>query len=76
MNVAVYCPELATVIGELLMPLLQVTPAAGTEVNTTSSPSQKLLTPELLICGADGSALTTTLIGCELKETQPFASIV
>ena len=28
------------------------------------------------ILGAVGSVLTTTLIGCELKETQPFASIV
>jgi hypothetical protein len=72
MNVAVYCPELATVIGELLMQLLQVTPAAGTEVNTTSSPSQKLLTPEeLLICGSAGNGLTVTLTGADHGETQP-----
>ena len=65
-------PEDETVVETASPPFDQLFPDEAEEVSVTLPPLQKAVGPFAVITGVLGLAFTTTAIGAEIGEAQPF----
>jgi hypothetical protein len=75
--VAVYVPALVTVSVEPVNPPgFHVVPEDALEESSTLPPAQKVVGPDALMTGAEGTGFTVTTTGLDAKEVHPFAVAV
>jgi hypothetical protein len=67
----VYVPDVETVIDCVVAPVDQTFPVADDDVNTTLPPAQKVNGPPAVMVGAEGNAVTLTVVPAEVAEVQP-----
>jgi hypothetical protein len=67
----VYVPDVETVIDCVVAPVDQTFPLADDDVNTTLPPAQKVNGPPAVMVGAEGNAVTLTVVPAEVAEVQP-----
>jgi Cu/Ag efflux protein CusF len=70
-RVTVYVPDVETVMDCVVAPVDQTFPVADEEVNTTLPPAQKVNGPPAVMVGAEGNAVTLTVVPAEVAEVQP-----
>jgi len=59
------------VIDCVVAPVDQKFPVTDEEVNTTLPPAQKVVGPPAVIVGAEGNAVTLTVVPAEVADVQP-----
>ncbi len=72
----VYVPEAETVIDCVVAPFDQLLPLAEEEVNTTSSPAQKVVGPSAEMVGVAGVGFTVMVVPAEAGDVQPPLVVV